>query len=155
MSDHVNSARSSMFAESCDEVKNRLIAMCENVERTMAAKADEVFLSMQRDYMEVISGTALPQGQMMPKWERKMRAEVAKVIEDREKVTLEPAERNAKAIAADVREAEAEDNDPRPEEASEAEKGKSDEDSEPYRDSESEPASGESSSPSIDDMDWS
>lgn len=74
-----------MFTESCEEVKNRLISMCEQVEQKMAARADEVFVSMQRDYTEVISGTALPQGQkVMPKWERKMRAEMLKVLEDRE-----------------------------------------------------------------------
>jgi len=61
-----------------------LVAMCNQVEQTMTSRTDEVFMLMQRDYMEVVSGTQLPEGQMMPKWERKMRADVAKVIEDRE-----------------------------------------------------------------------
>lgn len=96
MASHVNTARTSMFTESCNEVKERLVDMCQTVEQTMAARADEVFLCMQRDYMEVISGTALPQGQTMPKWERKMRAEVAKIIEDREKEVLLNAESGVK-----------------------------------------------------------
>ncbi|CZR50756.1 uncharacterized protein PAC_00630 [Phialocephala subalpina] len=96
MANHVDTTRNNMFAESCAEVKERLLLMCQTVEQTMAARADEVFLCMQRDYMEVISGTALPQGQTMPKWERTMRAQVAKVIEDREKTALQEVESGAK-----------------------------------------------------------
>jgi hypothetical protein len=84
MSTHVNDIRADMFSESCNEVKRLLVAMCNQVEQTMTSRTDEVFMQMQRDYMEVVSGTQLPEGQMMPKWERKMRADVAKVIEDRE-----------------------------------------------------------------------
>lgn len=82
MNEYVDEHRNTMFTESCDGVKQRLIAMCKQVEDFMSAKADEIFLAMQRDYMEVISGTALPKGQMMPKWERNMRAAVAKAIEE-------------------------------------------------------------------------
>jgi hypothetical protein len=49
----------------------------------MVSKADEVFTNMSRDYTEVISGTRV-EGQMMPKWERRMRAEIANAIEDSE-----------------------------------------------------------------------
>jgi hypothetical protein len=84
MSTHVNDVKTDMFSESCNEVKRLLVAMCNQVEQTMTSRTDEVFMLMQRDYMEVVSGTQLPEGQMMPKWERKMRADVAKVIEDRE-----------------------------------------------------------------------
>jgi hypothetical protein len=84
MSNHVNDVRTDMFGESCNEVRRLLVAMCNQVEQTMTFRTDEVFMQMQRDYMEVVSGTQLPEGQMMPKWERKMRADVAKVIEDRE-----------------------------------------------------------------------
>lgn len=52
----------------------------------MANKADEVFMSMQRDYMEVISGNKV-NGQQMPKWERALRAEIGKIIEDSEKAS--------------------------------------------------------------------
>jgi hypothetical protein len=82
MGNYIDEHRNTMFAESCNDVKQRLIDMCKQVEEFMSAKADEVFLAMQRDYMEVISGTALPKGQMMPKWERNMRAAVVKAIED-------------------------------------------------------------------------
>jgi hypothetical protein len=85
MSTHVNGVRTDMFSESCNEVKRLLLAMCNQVEQTMISRTDEVFMQMQRDYMEIVSGTQLPQGQMMPKWERKMRSDVAKVLEDQEK----------------------------------------------------------------------
>ena len=82
MATHVDDVRSDMFQESCDEVKNRLLDMCKQVERSMGLQTDEVFMKMQRDYTEVVSGTQLPKGQMMPKQERKMRFDVAQTIED-------------------------------------------------------------------------
>ncbi len=89
MSEHVNTVRDSMFSESCEEVKKLLLAMCKNVQQSMSENTDEVFIRIERDYLEVISGSKLPQGQMMPKSERKMRSEVAQIIADREKITLE------------------------------------------------------------------
>jgi hypothetical protein len=91
MATHVDTARSTMFQESCDEVRNRLVAMCKQVEQSMGLQTDEIFMKMQRDYMEVVSGTQLPQGQMMPKQERKMRSDVAQTIEDFEKEAAEAA----------------------------------------------------------------
>ncbi|KAF8866379.1 hypothetical protein BDZ45DRAFT_639507 [Acephala macrosclerotiorum] len=156
MASHVNTARTSMFTESCNEVKERLIDMCQTVEHIMAARADEVFLCMQRDYMEVISGTALPQGQTMPKWERKMRAEVAKVIEDREKEALLETESGAKAVDY------APDAEKQPEKMDESSLSKADasgdeedDDEESAPGDESESPSREGSSASVDDMDLS
>ena len=57
----------------------------------MASKADEVFMNMSRDYTEVISGTRV-EGQMMPKWERQMRAEIANSIEESEREAAEADE---------------------------------------------------------------
>lgn len=82
MADFVNENRNTMFSESCDDVKQRLVDMCKQVEEFMAAKADDIFIAMQRDYMEVVSGTTLPKGQSMPVWERNMRSDVAKAIDD-------------------------------------------------------------------------
>lgn len=81
MANHVETTRDSMFAESCNDVKKLLLKMCKEVEAHMAAKADEVFLNMQRDYIQVITGATLPEGQMMQKWERQMRSDVAKLLE--------------------------------------------------------------------------
>ncbi|CZT47980.1 uncharacterized protein RSE6_08614 [Rhynchosporium secalis] len=81
MSQHVDNIRGSMFSESCAEVKTLLMNMCKQVSRQMSDDTDVVFSRIERDYLEVISGTQLP-GQSMPRWERQMRAEVARVIED-------------------------------------------------------------------------
>jgi len=94
MKQHMNSQVESnldMFAESCDEVKKRLVKMCREVEEAVANRADEVFVNMFRDYMEVISGNKV-KGQMMEKGEWQMRAEVAKLIESRNKANVEADE---------------------------------------------------------------
>jgi hypothetical protein len=89
MASHVDTARSEMFQESCDDVRNRLLDMCKQVEEGMSLQTDEIFMRMQRDYTEVVSGTQLPQGQMMPRQERKMRSDVSQTIEDFEKELAE------------------------------------------------------------------
>lgn len=83
MSQHIETTRSQIFAESCQKVKTLLREMCRTVENEMSMEADVVFLAMQRDYMEVVAGRQMPEGGMMPKWERSMRADVAKIIKDR------------------------------------------------------------------------
>jgi hypothetical protein len=99
MAIHVDTARSTMFQESCDEVRNRLVDMCKQVEQSMGLQTDEIFLKMQRDYMEIVSGTQLPRGQLMPKQERKMRSDVVQTIEDFEKEAAEAQQAAAAAKA--------------------------------------------------------
>jgi len=108
MATHVDDVRSEMFQESCDEVRNRLLDMCKQVERSMGQQTDEIFMKMQRDYTEVVSGTQLPQGQMMPKQERKMRSDVAQIIEDFE---TKSADAETAAEAAKVAAKEEQNND--------------------------------------------
>ena len=72
-----------MFADSCNQVKQRLTVMCKDVNDAMSVKAEEVFINMSRDYTQVISGTSV-QGDIMPKQERLMRAEIAKAFEELE-----------------------------------------------------------------------
>ena len=84
MSTHVDSRRMMMFREAVEEVRKRLNAMCRAVENQMSEITDTVFMQMTRDYNSVISGTQLPEGQVMPKWERQMRAQLARIIEGRE-----------------------------------------------------------------------
>ena len=91
MSDHVESHRGEMFRESCQEVKQRLTQMLRDVKLGMTDKTDEVFMCMSRDYMEIVAGKR-PTGQVMPKWERQIRAAIRQAIEDREKRNLEAAE---------------------------------------------------------------
>jgi hypothetical protein len=84
MTSHVDEHRKTMFHESTEEVKKHLKQMCGLVEEQMMNKADEVFVLMRRDYMTVVTGAHIPQGEVMPKWERTMKAEIAKVIQEKE-----------------------------------------------------------------------
>ncbi|KAH7364551.1 putative GTPase SLIP-GC [Rhexocercosporidium sp. MPI-PUGE-AT-0058] len=88
MSQHVDNIRGSMFSESCDEVRALLLNMCKQVANQISENTDGVFVRIERDYLEVISGTRLS-GQTMPKWERHMRAEAAKVIANRMHAVVE------------------------------------------------------------------
>ncbi|KAK0126069.1 hypothetical protein ONS95_007689 [Cadophora gregata] len=100
MSQHVDNVRGSMFTESCEEVKGLLLKMCKQVSAQMSEHTDGVFIRIERDYLEVISGTQLP-GQAMPKWERQMRSEVARVIANRAQAVIEEAERATIETAED------------------------------------------------------
>lgn len=84
MSSHVDEHRKTMFRESTEEVKKHLKQMCGLIEEQMLNKADEVFVLMRRDYMTVVTGARMPQGQEMPKWERSMKAEIVRAIQERE-----------------------------------------------------------------------
>ncbi|RDW67742.1 hypothetical protein BP6252_09138 [Coleophoma cylindrospora] len=81
MSSHVETHKQQMFNESCQQVKQRLTLMCRHVEEAVANKTDEIFVLMQRDYVTVISGSQIPDGQIMPKWERQTRSAIAIAIE--------------------------------------------------------------------------
>ncbi|TGO46555.1 hypothetical protein BCON_0318g00050 [Botryotinia convoluta] len=88
MKDHmrayIDQTRNSMFKESCDEVKKSLDKMCRRVEESMNNKTDEVYLLMRRDYLQVLNGAQVG-GEVMPKWERHMRLQVARALETYEK----------------------------------------------------------------------
>jgi hypothetical protein len=88
MASHVDEHRQTMFHESTEEVKKHLTHMCRQVEEQMSNKADEVFVLMRRDYMTAITGAHMPLGKETPKWERTMKAEIAKILEDMEKAVV-------------------------------------------------------------------
>ncbi|CAG8951269.1 hypothetical protein HYFRA_00008018 [Hymenoscyphus fraxineus] len=103
MNDHIEQNKNTMFQQSVDGVKARLTAMCRSVENEMASKAEEVWSTMNRDYTQVISGTQLPDGEQMPKWERLLRAELVKIIRERgeflKKAAIQASDEAAKAAA--------------------------------------------------------
>lgn len=101
MRDHVDQIKNTMFKESCDEVKTRLNKMCRQVEESMNNKTDEVFLLMRRDYLQVLNGAQVS-GEVMPKWERNMRSQIARALETHEKD-------EAEKVATGVKDEEAED----------------------------------------------
>ena len=85
MDDHVEQERHVMFRQATEEIKRRLSTMVRQVEETMNNRADEVFVTMRRDYRSVLGGPDAPQGQLLPKSERQMRKEVMHIIEGTEK----------------------------------------------------------------------
>ncbi|PBP27375.1 hypothetical protein BUE80_DR001561 [Diplocarpon rosae] len=89
MEDHIDSAKETMFSESCEEVQRLLLEMCRQVEQDMSDNTGSIFARIERDYLEAISGNKLPGGQTMPKFELNMRSKVAKIIADREMFILE------------------------------------------------------------------
>jgi hypothetical protein len=84
MASHVDEHRQTMFHESTEEVKKHLTHMCRQVEEQMSNKADEVFELMRRDYMTAITGAHMPEGRVTPKWERTLKADIAKVLSEME-----------------------------------------------------------------------
>lgn len=88
MKDHlhaqIDQKHNFIFKESCDEVKRSLDKMCRRVEESMNNKADEVYLLMRRDYLQVLNGAQVG-GKIMSKWERHMRLQVARALETYEK----------------------------------------------------------------------
>jgi hypothetical protein len=102
MNDHVDS-NLNMFEDSLNRVKKKLVTMTEEIEAVMGNKADEVFLLMSRDYLEVLTGSKVD-GVTMLKWEGEMRAEVAKIIEGRERANAEAdaAEERARSDSLDT-----------------------------------------------------
>ena len=111
MTNHIETQRAEMFRESCDEVRTRLNAMAREVEELMANKADEVFLHMSRDYTEIVVGKKTT-GEVMPKAERHMRAEVAELIQDREEANIKVEQAHEEASAVNSRDASANDENP-------------------------------------------
>lgn len=88
MASHVDEHRQTMFHESTEEVKKHLTHMCRQVEEQMLNKADEVFVLMRRDYMTAITGAHMPEGRETPKWERTMKADIAKVLSEMENAAV-------------------------------------------------------------------
>ena len=103
MEEHIDSNREDMFRESVDEVKTRLDRMCEAVAASMVDRADDVYQAMSRDYLSVMGGSKLPEGQVMPRWERKLRADVLKIIEGREQIVSEARIAKQEAREAEVK----------------------------------------------------
>lgn len=69
-----------MFRTATQIVQEKLSKMCKVVEEQMTDKIDAVFVSMQRDYIQVLGNNPNGAGQLLPKWERSMRRNVEEVI---------------------------------------------------------------------------
>lgn len=87
MNSHVAENRHTMFHESAEEVERQLSSLVKDVEDTLADKADEVFMQIKRDYRSVLGGgDAPPDGEVLPRVQRQVRKEVARIIDGVEKM---------------------------------------------------------------------
>lgn len=69
-----------MFRTATQIVQEKLSNMCKAVEEQMTDKTDAVFVSMQRDYVQVLGNNPNGAGQLLPKWQRSMRRSIEEVI---------------------------------------------------------------------------
>ena len=79
---HVEICRSTMFTESCEEVKGLLTQMCRGVEKSMSEKTRRVFEKIHQKYLVALNGERL-QEYLMPELDRHMRTEIADLIRAR------------------------------------------------------------------------
>lgn len=79
MHQHVSESQVPMFQDATKQVKTSLIAMCDQVKKTMLEKADQVYVSINRDYMTLV-GVEMDRNHVMPRQERVMRRDVEEVI---------------------------------------------------------------------------
>jgi hypothetical protein len=82
MAGHVDTERHEMFNLSAKKVENLLRILIQDVEKILLAKADEVFLSLKRDYTRVVLGTS--NTKQLPREQRQMRREVLETLEGTE-----------------------------------------------------------------------
>jgi hypothetical protein len=81
MRDHVEHERHHMFNEAVKTVEKHLDAMCKALQESMEAKADEIFVQMNRDYMRVLGGIASDQPiRVQSREEAKMKSEIRDVL---------------------------------------------------------------------------
>ena len=89
MNSHVAQERHVMFQQSADNVKERLASLVKEVADLMDDKADEVYLSIKRDYRAVLEGGDVQQdGEILPRDQRLARKEVKRILDMVEKIFM-------------------------------------------------------------------
>lgn len=92
MHSHVAVERDTMFQRSAAGVRKQLQAMVKEIEVLMDDKANEVFMSVKRDYRAVLGGgDASQDGQMLPREQRLVRREIIQIIDGVEKIFMKVA----------------------------------------------------------------
>ncbi|KAL8946391.1 MAG: hypothetical protein Q9222_007206 [Ikaeria aurantiellina] len=81
MDAHLSERRFSMFQESVDKVQNQLLAMIKTHEQELGDRVDDVFLAIRRDYLSVLGAGEVPEGEILPKSQRILRAEVLGILD--------------------------------------------------------------------------
>ena len=108
MSRHVERVRHQMFNDSTNAVKESLKKLMKGIEDFLLSKADEVFLSVKRDYESVVLGRQTSSRQL-PREQRQIRTEVNSFVEEtemifREVVGVEPKAPKPPAAELDEKE---------------------------------------------------
>ncbi|CAK4034253.1 Hypothetical predicted protein [Lecanosticta acicola] len=80
VNDHVAKQREHMFQNAAAAVRKKLLKLCESIKKTMLDKADEVYVSMQRDYLTVV-GVNKTSESRMPREERAIRRQIDEIVE--------------------------------------------------------------------------
>ncbi len=84
MSRHVDGVRHQMFQDSTNAVKKSLKKLVKDVEDFMLGKADEVFISVKRDYEAVVLGRHAASAQQLPREHQEMQTDVNDIVEGTE-----------------------------------------------------------------------
>jgi hypothetical protein len=97
MATHIGRTRRTMFHDSTNKVKQSLEGLMASVEENMLAKADDVFLSVKRDYSSALIGSKSATGEALPRDQRIIRKKILEIITGSEKIFkrvigLEPEE---------------------------------------------------------------
>jgi hypothetical protein len=83
MVNHVQLQKIAMFAAACQTVQDSLEQIWTEVGQSMQAAIHLVFAALHRDYKSLLGGDSSIDA-LMQKWERDMRAETGRVLEDSE-----------------------------------------------------------------------
>lgn len=81
MEQHVDREKNDMFAKAADSVRGLITVMLKDIQAELEASLDEIFLSMKRDYIQLVTGINAANEERLPREQRKMRKEVLDVIE--------------------------------------------------------------------------
>ncbi|KAJ4378700.1 hypothetical protein N0V86_005571 [Didymella sp. IMI 355093] len=80
MAAYVERARHSMFNEATLTVKRRLDHMCKRLQEEMEERADEIYIKMKADYMQVFGGVQVNTDAVVSREERAMRADIMALL---------------------------------------------------------------------------
>ena len=83
MSRHVEGVRHQMFSDSTNAVQKLLRKLIKDIEDFLLEKADQVFISVKRDYESVVLGRQAATHQL-PREQRQVRADVNNIVEGTE-----------------------------------------------------------------------
>lgn len=91
MASHIAERRSSLFQDSVEEVRRRLLQLVREDQQLMADKVREVFHAVQRDYVSVLIGGDVPNAAKLRKARQQMRRQAMTVLDTTEEIFLKVA----------------------------------------------------------------